>query len=466
MPSAPAHTRTQGASRKLVATVLWSVGIICALVLAARYFAGATVQDARKVAAAQKEKEDLATSSHITPAALATKAEQQSNEAQRHQEQAKQEASIAAANAAKGGAPGMRGAGAVPPGKGTEPLRMPSGTPDGSPGLRTEEMVADETKALNMKNQARASKMVAFEDSAQNLGGVDTLDSASGQPLSMTALNSQLQQARTPSPTPDFSGLLKAAQGAQTASLSSSVKPASASALGTNATPNQRNQDWLAQQETQGPDQAPLTPTPAPSEYLLAEGTPIPIVLLGDVNSDLPGRLSAMTTRDIYDSISQRYLLIPAGARLTGVYNAEVAPGQKRILMAFSRMRFSTGASIRLGGMPAADANGASGAEAQVDSHFFEMFGASLIIGAVSLAAAPANTSSTNVTINLSGSGNGNSAMASLGTQVLGDTLKRVLDRNTNIKTTLSLTKGERLTIITTRDMVLPPSVTGGSRVY
>lgn len=453
MSSAPAHTRTQGASRKLVATVLWTVGIICALVLAARYFAGATVQDARKAAEAQKKKDDLLTSSHITPAALATKAEEQSAEARRHQEQAKQEVSIAA-DAAKGGAPGV-------PGKGMEPLRMPPGTPAGSPGFGAEEPASDEAKALNMRNQARASKIVAFEDLAQSLGGVDTLDSGSDQPLSMAALNSQLQQARTPSPTPDFSGLLKAAQGAQ-GTPQAAAKPASASALGGNATPNQRNQDWLAQQESPGQDQGPLTPTPAPSEYLLAEGTPIPIALLVDVKSDLPGRLSAMTTRDIYDSISQRYLLIPAGAKLTGVYNAEVAPGQKRILMAFSRMRFRTGASIRLGGMPAADANGASGSEAQVDNHFFEMFGASLIVGAVSLAAAPTGTSSTNVTINLSGNGNGNSAMASLGTQVLADTLKRVLDRNTNIKSTLSLDKGERLTLITTRDMVLPPSVTGG----
>jgi type IV secretion system protein VirB10 len=316
--------------------------------------------------------------------------------------------------------------------------------------------------------------MVAFEDSTALSGQDASQQSTPGGPLPMDKLAEQLRavsaQAPTSSPGGDvgMQSLLKMSQAAQGASGAPAYAgrnvPATLGGASNASGLTQKSEGWLGQQDTTGQsDPPPLTPKAKPSEFVLFEGTSIPIVLTRDVNSDLPGQISAMVTQDIYDSVDNRYLLIPAGARLTGSYNSDVVAGQSRLLMAFSRLFFPNGASVRLGAMQANDVNGAAGAEAEVNNHFFQMFGSSLIIGTVALAAAPAATSSTNLTINMSGGGSGAGAMAG---QILSDSVKRILDRNQNIKPTLSLGKGERLALITTRDMVLPPTVTGGRQVY
>ena len=75
--------------------------------------------------------------------------------------------------------------------------------------------------------------------------------------------------------------------------------------------------------------------------------------------------------------------------------------------------------------------------------------------------AGQSKNSSSNVTINLGGTGDSGSAVA---TQALSDVVKQMLNRNQNIKDTLTLKKGEELMIVTNRDMDLPPSITGVNR--
>lgn len=439
----PADARTDGARRNLVQTFFIVILIVSAGALAWRYVTGTTIQDQSAAAQAAQRKVDLNTSPQVTPSSIASRANSQGAEylaAQRKLDAAKP-------------------AGTANDGK-EERLRLPAGAPApqvtpggpsgpqaaGASGSGAAAPEDEATKAINLRNQAGASKIVAFEDTTAQIGVPANAGSGAN------SLDAKLAQIRpNPPSSPDLGALLKTAQAA------TGGRPVTAGAPGS---AGQRNQDWLAQQDTG--DQPPLVPQPAPSsEYLLAEGSSIPIVLLGDVISDLPGRLSAMVTRDIYDSITQRTVLVPAGSKLVGSYSNDIATGQRRLLMALARMRFPSGATVRLGGMPVGDSSGASGAVANVDNHFFEMFGSSLIIGAVALAAAPSGQNTTNVTINVgSGTGSGN-AVANLGAQVLADSVKRILDRNTNLKPTLSLEKGTRLVLTTTRDMVLPPTVTG-----
>jgi type IV secretion system protein VirB10 len=155
------------------------------------------------------------------------------------------------------------------------------------------------------------------------------------------------------------------------------------------------------------------------------------------------------------------HLLIPAGTSLRGRYNSEVSPGQSRLLFALTLMRFRSGAFVRLaGGMPGSDAGGASGAEGEVNRHFWQQFGTSIAVGAAAMLANRGNGNNANVTINLGGSGNSGSAGSTVATQALSDVVKRMLERNQNIKDTLTLKKGEELTLVTNRAMDLPPSVT------
>jgi type IV secretion system protein VirB10 len=110
--------------------------------------------------------------------------------------------------------------------------------------------------------------------------------------------------------------------------------------------------------------------------------------------------------------------------------------------------------------MPGSDAGGASGAEGEVNRHFWQQFGTSIAVGAAAMLANRGNGNNANVTINLGGSGNSGSAGSTVATQALSDVVKRMLERNQNIKDTLTLKKGEELTLVTNRAMDLPPSVT------
>src|SRR5664279_2707557 len=56
------------------------------------------------------------------------------------------------------------------------------------------------------------------------------------------------------------------------------------------------------------------------SRYEIKAGWEIPAVLEQALNSDLPGELKALVSSNVYDTATGRFLLIPQGSRLLGVY--------------------------------------------------------------------------------------------------------------------------------------------------
>lgn len=68
---------------------------------------------------------------------------------------------------------------------------------------------------------------------------------------------------------------------------------------------------------------------------------------------------------------------------MVGKYNNEVKIGQEKVMAAFSRIIFPSGASMDLGAMKAAEADGASGIGDDVDNHFLKMFGTNFLIAGI-----------------------------------------------------------------------------------
>ncbi|MGD9658777.1 MAG: TrbI/VirB10 family protein, partial [Methylocystis sp.] len=66
------------------------------------------------------------------------------------------------------------------------------------------------------------------------------------------------------------------------------------------------------------------------SRYVLQAGAVIPAALVTGIRSDLPGQITAQVTEIIYDSPTGRFLLIPQGTKLVGVYDSQIACGQTR----------------------------------------------------------------------------------------------------------------------------------------
>lgn len=128
------------------------------------------------------------------------------------------------------------------------------------------------------------------------------------------------------------------------------------------------------------------------SPYQLMAGTVIPAALLTAVNSDLPGQVIATVTEHVYDSVTGRHVLVPQGSRLIGQYDSQVAYGQRRMLLVWTRLIRPDGSSLVLDRLPAADVAGQSGLEDRVDWHWRRIFvGAALstLIGVGAELAAP-----------------------------------------------------------------------------
>ena len=62
------------------------------------------------------------------------------------------------------------------------------------------------------------------------------------------------------------------------------------------------------------------------------------------------------------------------GARLIGIYDSQVAFGQSRVLLVWTRLIMPNGRSIVLERQQGADASGYSGLEDEVDNHWAELF--------------------------------------------------------------------------------------------
>lgn len=116
--------------------------------------------------------------------------------------------------------------------------------------------------------------------------------------------------------------------------------------------------------------------TSASSPYQVMAGAVIPAALLTGLNSDLPGLVTAQVSENVYDTVTGRYLLIPQGARLVGLYDSKVAFGQRRALVVWNRLILPDGASINLDNLPATDAGGYAGLQDEVDFHGRRMAGA------------------------------------------------------------------------------------------
>ena len=88
------------------------------------------------------------------------------------------------------------------------------------------------------------------------------------------------------------------------------------------------------------------------SPYVVQAGTVIPASLITGIRSDLPGQITAQVTENVYDSPTGRFLLIPQGTRLIGIYDSQVAFGQSRVLLVWTRLIMPNG-TLDCAGAPA-----------------------------------------------------------------------------------------------------------------
>lgn len=187
------------------------------------------------------------------------------------------------------------------------------------------------------------------------------------------------------------------------------------------------------------------------SPYLVMAGTVISAALMTGINSDLPGKVLASVTEPVYDTASGRSLLIPQGSRLLGEYDSQIAAGQRRVLLVWTRIIFPDTSSISLDRLPGVDASGYAGLEDGVDRHWGQLLaGAALssLIGIGAELAAPDR-----------GAGQGQVIVATR--QSIEDSVNQVgqevTRRDANLQPTLTIRAGFPVRVMVAKDLTLRP---------
>jgi len=172
---------------------------------------------------------------------------------------------------------------------------------------------------------------------------------------------------------------------------------------------------------------------------LLPKGAFIDCTLETALDSTLPGMTTCITATDTF-SADGSTVLMERGTKLVGETRGGVSQGAARVFVLWSEARTPTGVVIPLSS-PGTDELGRSGLAGNVNRHFFQRFGAailiSLISGAVQGAVASQSNGST-VIYNPSGS-------QDVMTQVLKDTI--------NIPPTINKNQGDRIEVLVARDL-------------
>ena len=127
-----------------------------------------------------------------------------------------------------------------------------------------------------------------------------------------------------------------------------------------------------------------VTLHPPASPYTVMAGSVIPAVLIGGINSDLPGPVLAQVSENVFDSATGKSLLIPQGSRLIGAYRNASAWGQQRVQIAWQRLIFPNTASMDLPQMPGTDQGGYTGFSDQVNNHYLATFGTAAVMSLIS----------------------------------------------------------------------------------
>lgn len=202
--------------------------------------------------------------------------------------------------------------------------------------------------------------------------------------------------------------------------------------------------DGPVDRRTTSPDRLASPPSP----FVLQAGAVIQAALLTGVRSDLPGQIVGQVTENVYDSVSGRFLLVPQGSKLIGAYDTQVAFGQSRVLLAWTRLILPNGRSLVLEKLPVGDAQGYAGLQDRVDRHWGALFGAAALSTILGIGAELGEGDDENDILRALRNGAAGS-FNQVGQQAVG--------RSLNIPSTLTIRPGAPVRVMVTRDLILEP---------
>jgi type IV secretion system protein VirB10 len=173
---------------------------------------------------------------------------------------------------------------------------------------------------------------------------------------------------------------------------------------------------------------------------LLPKGSFIDCTLETAMDSSLPGLITCLTAVDTFGA-DGTVVLLERGTKLIGETRGEVAQGASRIFVLWSEARTPTGVVMPLAS-PGTDELGRSGLPGKVRRHFWDRFGAAILVsmidGAVQGVANNQSRGNSSITVNPNGTR---------------DVTTEILRSTVNIPPTVVKRQGDRIQILVARDL-------------
>ena len=214
--------------------------------------------------------------------------------------------------------------------------------------------------------------------------------------------------APPPPPTPEQIAQARRLSGAVFSNGSAVQGGVPAMAAGGGSEPFAQSGPVLGESAPSGQDAlgALLRPTSAPSvraqmlparRLLLPKGAFIDCTLETAIDSSLPGMTTCILATDTFGA-DGKVVLLERGTKLIGETRGQVQQGSARIFVLWTEARTPLGVVVPLDS-PGSDELGRSGLGGEVNRHFWERFGAAMLISIVDGAVETAATRNTSGTI-------------------------------------------------------------------
>ncbi|GAC1045305.1 IncP-type conjugal transfer protein TrbI [Rhizobium sp. No.120] len=223
--------------------------------------------------------------------------------------------------------------------------------------------------------------------------------------------------------------------------------------MGQNVDPNtQTSKEDFFNQDIKDLGYLPNQVVPQMSPFELKRGSVIPATLITGLNSDLPGRISAQVSQNVYDSATGYRLLIPQGAKLFGRYDSKVSFGQERVLVVWTDLIFPNGSTLQIGGMAGTDAEGYGGFKDKVDRHLWRTWSSAALVALIGTGIDMSMPESSTLATQDTASDAARRNFA----ESFGRVAEQTISKNLNVQPTIQIRPGYKFNVLVDQDIIFP----------
>lgn len=199
--------------------------------------------------------------------------------------------------------------------------------------------------------------------------------------------------------------------------------------------------------------------------HTIAQGKLLTAVLETAINTEIPGSVRGVVSRDVYGE-SGNEVLIPRGSRLFGSYSSTVSQGQGRVEISWTRLIRPDGVDLAIS-FNASDQFGRSGIPGEVDNKYGSIVASSMLTSILAVGGVAAaqklltNNATTTTTTNptqgtttTTGSA-ANQAIYDVSKTII-DTVGQVVGNSIDVDPVIRVPQGTRVTVIVNSDINVP----------